>query len=86
MKAPTMAARLKMFSKPKKTFTKEQNSVSETVAGECPRKDIPSEEYFLRISDKAYELYEKHGCNNGHDLDDWLEAERLVKEDICKIF
>lgn len=30
------------------------------------------------ISKVAYELYLKRGCVHGHDLDDWLEAERIV--------
>ena len=35
-----------------------------------------------RIQDKAYELYQKRGCSCGNDLDDWYEAERLVKAEI----
>jgi hypothetical protein len=31
-----------------------------------------------RIAEKAYELYQKRGQVHGHDLDDWLEAERLI--------
>ncbi len=31
-----------------------------------------------RIAEKAYELYQCRGCYHGRDLDDWLEAERLV--------
>lgn len=30
------------------------------------------------ISKVAYELYEARGCIHGCDLDDWLEAERIV--------
>ena len=29
-----------------------------------------------RIRARAYELYEQHGFQEGHDLDDWLQAER----------
>ncbi len=29
---------------------------------------------------KAYELYEKRGCESGHEMEDWLEAERIVGE------
>lgn len=29
---------------------------------------------------KAYELYEKRGKRPGHALDDWLEAERIVRQ------
>lgn len=34
------------------------------------------------IACKAHELYEQRGGSPGQDLDDWLEAERLVKEEI----
>jgi hypothetical protein len=30
------------------------------------------------INKAAYELYEKGGRIDGHDLDNWLEAERIV--------
>jgi len=30
---------------------------------------------FEKISKCAYELFESHGRQNGHDLDDWLQAE-----------
>ena len=29
-----------------------------------------------RIAERAYELYESRGREGGHELDDWLEAER----------
>ena len=32
-----------------------------------------------RIQRKAHELWEERGRTDGHDLDDWLKAERLVK-------
>ena len=35
-----------------------------------------------RIAEKAYELYHKRGESHGRDLDDWLEAERLVLSEI----
>lgn len=32
------------------------------------------------ITRGAYELYEKRGMVHGHDLDDWLDAEKIVME------
>ena len=29
---------------------------------------------------RAYELYEKRGREHGHDLDDWLQAERELQD------
>ncbi len=37
----------------------------------------PTEE---QIRQRAYELYELRGREDGHDLDDWLKAELEVKE------
>lgn len=33
-----------------------------------------------RIKEVAGRLYERRGGGQGHELDDWLEAEKLVKE------
>lgn len=32
----------------------------------------------------AYEIHEKRGKVHGYDLDDWLEAERMVLERFAK--
>jgi len=32
------------------------------------------------IARSAYELYERRGRESGHDLEDWLQAEREVHE------
>ena len=32
------------------------------------------------IAQVAYVLYEQRGCEHGHDVEDWLEAERVVKQ------
>ena len=39
------------------------------------RKDLTA-----MVQKKAYELYEKRGKRPGHAVDDWLEAERIVKQ------
>jgi len=31
------------------------------------------------IEKKAYEIYEQRGRERGKELDDWLEAEKIVK-------
>lgn len=38
-----------------------------------------TDQLFERISRRAYELYELRGGARGHDAEDWLEAERLVR-------
>ncbi len=34
------------------------------------------------ISERAYRIFEEKGYTHGHDLDDWLEAERQVLTEI----
>jgi hypothetical protein len=43
---------------------------------EEPTVLIPIEQ---RIRQRAYQLYEQRGRTDGHDLDDWLRAEREIK-------
>ena len=44
---------------------------------------IDVEEVQERIATKAYEVYQQHEGNHGHDLDHWLTAERLVQEELA---
>jgi hypothetical protein len=37
-----------------------------------------SDDLYDEISKVAYELHEKRGWQHGHDLEDWMEAERIV--------
>jgi hypothetical protein len=39
----------------------------------------PSESGNDAIARRAYELYCARGCQHGHDIDDWLTAEREVR-------
>jgi hypothetical protein len=42
------------------------------------RLNASGNETWHRIATKAYELYEQRGRLDGHDLDDWLNAEAIV--------
>jgi hypothetical protein len=53
----------------KKTLTLAPKSDEPTVL-------IPIE---LQVQQRAYELYEKRGRTDGHDLDDWFQAEYEIK-------
>ena len=46
-------------------------------AGGTPHRD----DLRQRIGERAYGLYLNRGRAAGHDVDDWLEAERLVIEE-----
>ena len=43
-------------------------------ASGCPIKCIPD-----LIRKRAYQLFEARGRQQGHELDDWLQAEREIK-------
>jgi len=43
---------------------------------------INNEEMYERIARAAYKLYQQRGEEPGHDLDDWLTAERMVQEEL----
>lgn len=44
-----------------------------------PQETMPAGPPRQRIAEKAYELFLRRGQVPGHDVEDWLEAERLVR-------
>ncbi|MDT7043756.1 DUF2934 domain-containing protein [Candidatus Nitronereus thalassa] len=46
--------------------------------GKEDTKNIYFKALGARIAKRAYELYEAKGGGHGHDLEDWLEAERQI--------
>ncbi|MDD5174555.1 MAG: DUF2934 domain-containing protein [Candidatus Omnitrophota bacterium] len=53
--------------------------ISSIKLGKSSNPSMSSEDLNKLIGKKAYELYEKRGRKPGHSLNDWLEAERIVK-------
>lgn len=47
-----------------------------------PVPQLQGPEFYARVARKAYDLFERRGREPGHDVEDWLEAERLVKEEM----
>ncbi|HET8761525.1 MAG TPA: DUF2934 domain-containing protein [Nitrospiria bacterium] len=48
---------------------------------------IPSEgenKIRQRIAERAYQLFQERGQVNGHDIDDWLQAERQIQAEQVK--
>jgi hypothetical protein len=43
---------------------------------------IPQDQLTDMIRKKATELYEKSGKKSDRDIDNWLEAERMIKQKI----
>jgi hypothetical protein len=45
---------------------------------------VDAADFTARVARKAYELFERRGCETGSDVQDWLTAEQLVKEEIVR--
>lgn len=45
----------------------------------APRNGSPKDDV---IRARAYELFERRGGEPGHELDDWLEAERELQQNL----
>ena len=68
-----------------------ERNQAHTVAGAQPTNPVPilkanvvsipnetdSKEALVR--ELAFHLYEERGCREGHDVEDWLEAEAIVR-------
>ena len=49
----------------------------ESVADYPQEQPIPEE----AVRTRAHEIYEERGSQSGHDVDDWLEAERELRSE-----
>jgi hypothetical protein len=58
------------------TILKKKGSRSEVVA--AIESKLDPEHYQEKIAECAYELFLKRGQIHGYDVEDWLEAERMV--------
>ena len=52
--------------------------------GKSSNPTMSKEDVNALIAKKAYELYEKRGRKQGHAMQDWLEAEKIVKGKLSK--
>ena len=77
-KAKTRSA--KRVTKPKTLVAK----VKAVLAKKAPasKKTMKPEDFLQLVQAKAYYLYESRGYVHGDDMADWLEAERLVKNEL----
>jgi len=39
----------------------------------------PPEDFYQKVQELAYRLYVARGCVHGHDVEDWIQAEEIVK-------
>ncbi|MGB8888655.1 MAG: DUF2934 domain-containing protein [Candidatus Korobacteraceae bacterium] len=52
------------------------NKVTGPSTAKTEQGSLELREELIRVG--AYHLYEKRGCEHGHDVDDWLQAEAEI--------
>jgi Protein of unknown function (DUF2934) len=65
----------KIASPPQSGLRRIAMKAKENFKGEVAISDDLSLEQVEKIRQRAYELYEARGRENGHEIDDWLQAE-----------
>ena len=58
------------------TKRQETRSGSDGTPDRAPEKH--EQKRALTVAELAYQIYEEHGRREGHDVEDWLEAERRL--------
>ena len=66
------------MSRNKRVGSSSPNEAAPTVPTVPPAPATEPDSARTRIAVRAYEIYLERGCREGHELDDWLEAERDV--------
>lgn len=66
----------------RKTTTRKVKGRPAPAAGRAKKPIELPDELWKRISQKAYELWEQRGRQEGSALRDWLDAEEIVMEEI----
>ena len=56
---------------------KEKQQNKEARASMAQSKALSGEDH-TRVAELAYALYEQHGREDGHDLEDWFNAEQRI--------
>jgi hypothetical protein len=51
-----------------------------SVKTELPPSSTPNQPNETDVAERAYEIYKSKGRVDGDDLDDWLQAERDLKQ------
>ncbi len=55
------------------------SSTGTRIFGKSSAPKLSGAEFTARVQKKAKELWERNGRAQGKDLENWLEAEKLVK-------
>lgn len=57
---------------------KKKRELGTLSSQDADRTDHKSDDPQSRVAQRAFELYMQRGCQEGHAVEDWLEAEREI--------
>lgn len=52
--------------------------VAQSRNGDLDTANDPSGHFYSRVAALAYSLYERRGGEHGHDVEDWIQAEKTI--------
>ena len=73
-----MPTKIQSVSRPRQRATPSPVEARRNENTSPNQLDEQFQDIHARISERAYALYEKHGREDGHALENWLEAEQQV--------
>ena len=79
--SPSAKARQRESQTPSPKPDAGERSVSEPTESSGNGYYSQTVEFNARVARKAYELFQHRGGESGRDVEDWLEAERLVRQE-----
>jgi len=56
-----------------------RDNSSRSIAREADPMTAPPQSADDAVARRAYEIFCEHGCEHGHDQEDWLQAERELR-------
>lgn len=65
-----------------KKLAKITNDRKIVQAGQARAKTVDSDFFAQRVEEKAYELYETRGRQDGNDWKDWFDAQKIVEAEM----
>lgn len=79
VQSPLRHQRINAFSPPTLLTNIDTFDMKTQIQTNKQSENEPSEDKIQAIQACAYKLYEKRGGKPGNELDDWLEAEKIVR-------
>jgi Protein of unknown function (DUF2934) len=73
---------LRQTDQQEKKIDRRPEEIEKKPSSLAPKSDEPTVVISIegKIQKRAYELYQQRGRTNGHELDDWLQAECEIKD------